>query len=92
MNKCVKILIIGAVSDDFLHDFIQKQARKLSIEGSVARSSTDNLKIIACGDKDNVDLFVDAVHKELFKLLIQNIEVEPFLKEKDYRGVFRIIE
>ncbi|MFA6065763.1 MAG: acylphosphatase [Candidatus Babeliaceae bacterium] len=92
MNKCVKIFVTAVIKDSFLHDFVQSNARKLSIEGSVVRPAPDKIKIVACGDKDNVDKFVDILHKEFIELGVQDIEVEPFLKDKDYRGVFRIIE
>lgn len=91
MNKCVRI-ICNIPEGDFLHDIVQKQARKLGIEGTAQQSGTDKIKIIACGPKEAVDNFVDIMHKELNKQKIDDIEIEPFLKDKDYRAVFRIIE
>lgn len=92
MNKCVKIFLTAVAKADSLLDFVQKHARKLSIEGSAIKAAPDKIKIIACGDKDDVDSFVDILHKEFTKLGVQDLEVEPFLKDKDYRGVFRVIE
>jgi len=75
-----------------MHDVIQKHARTLAIEGTVAIEEKDTIKIIICGQKEAIDKFVDALHKELAKISPKNLEIEPFIKEKDYRGVFRVIE
>ena len=92
MIKCVRILFNASINDDFLHTIIQKTAREHRLEGLVQMVGIDQIKIIACGPKEKVDAFVDEMHKEMIKREIINVEVEPFLKDKDYRGVFRVIE
>lgn len=92
MNKCVKMTFVIAIKEGFLQNVVQKQARKLEIEGSAQVISPGHIKVIACGAKEKVDAFVDALHKEEAKYAMSEIEVEPFLKDKDYRGVFRVIE
>ena len=42
--------------------------------------------------KEGVDAFLDELHKSAGAAELKEIEIEPFLKDKDYRGVFRIIE
>lgn len=91
MNKCVRITCSLEMLDDALLA-IQKYARTLFIEGTIQATSPDRLKIVACGSKEKVDEFVDLVHKELARFNAQNLEIEPFLKDKDYRGVFRILQ
>ena len=92
MNKCVKMTFVIALKEGFLQNVVQKQARSLGIEGSAQVIAPHHIRIIACGAKEQVDSFVDALHKEEAKYSMKDIEVEPFLKDKDYRGVFRIIE
>ncbi len=92
MNKCVKIIVTGQLKDGFLAEVVQKHARKLSIEGTANLVPPNKAKIIACGTKEDVDNFVDVIHKESSRFPIDEIEVEPFLKDKDYRSAFRIIE
>lgn len=93
MNKCLKITFSAKIPEDFLHGTIQKNARKLSIEGTVQPLQEENhIRIIACGTKDNIDAFLDALHKSFSKLDVETLEIEPFLKDKDYRGVFRVIQ
>lgn len=93
MNKCLKItLLIQKIPKDFLKNVIQKHAEILKIEGTAQLADSVAIKIIACGKKNTIDAFLDVLHKETTKLLLEDVQVEPFLKEKDYRGVFRIIE
>lgn len=92
MNKCIKITLKGEPTAEFIYNVIQKHARKLSLEGLAQPLQGNGIKIIVCGEKEQVDNFVDLIHKESDESSINDIEVEPFLKDKDYRGVFRVIE
>jgi acylphosphatase len=78
--------------EGFLRDFVQKNARDLAIEGTVQVADSNNVTIIACGEKNNIDLFLDIIHQGISLHVPENVMVEPFLKEKDYRGIFRILE
>ncbi|HZW61443.1 MAG TPA: acylphosphatase [Candidatus Babeliales bacterium] len=92
MNKCLKITFSGDFPEDFFQNFIQKNAKKLKVEGTVQFIEHNLVKIIACGTKEAVDAFLDVLHKGSGEIFLEDIEIEPFLKEKDYRGVFRVIE
>jgi len=92
MNKCVRISVFKNLDDKFLKNSVQKHAQKLNLEGFSQQVEDDNYKIIINGNKENVDKFIDLLHKEFIDLDIQDFEIEPFLKDKDYRGVFRIIQ
>lgn len=91
MIKCVRIRIEGRSGQEHDLDALVKQARKLAVEGSAQRMDDDTVRIVACGERDAVEAFVDGVHRT-FNDPQMNIFVEPFLKDRDYRGVFRIIE
>lgn len=94
MSQCLFITFSLVSSKDFLHDVIQKKARSLGIEGTV-RIENDNgkfIKILACGSRDAMQELIDELHAQAAKDAITNIEIEPFIKEKDFRGVFRVIE
>ena len=92
MNKCLKITLTIDPVEGFLQDVIQQNARKYKLEGIVQTLSQDKVKIIVCGDKEQVDYFVDTIHKETDQSAIKDIEIEPYSKDRDYRGVFRVIE
>lgn len=92
MKKCLKILLLGEVPAKLLSS-IQKEAKQLGLEGVAQVEKEGGIKIVVCGEKDEPDEILDVIHKELAKLKLDiTLEVEPFLRDKDYRGVFRIIE
>lgn len=92
MRKCLRITLSGDYPESFLRDFVQKHARSFSLEGTGHRSDDGSLKISVCGDKDNIDAFLDLLHKGTKEVLPEEVSIEPFVKEKDYRGIFRVIE
>jgi len=93
MKKCLKIILGIDMPEGFLHSSVQKHAREFAIEGSAQIIITEKqVRIVACGEKDDVDDFIDTLHKDFAKAKITDVEIEPFLKDRDYRGVFRIIE
>ena len=92
MKKCLKITFILTVLDSSIRDFIQKSARTLGVEGTVQIVEPNEVSVIACGSKEAIDEFLDIVHQGFGSFIPEDVQVEPFLKERDYRGIFRILE
>lgn len=93
MHKCLKISFVAGFPEGFLRDFIQKNAQKIGLEGTVQVVSVSRrVRIIVCGSKKKVDEFLDIIHKGSSKHMPEEVEAEAFVRDKDYRGVFRIIE
>jgi acylphosphatase len=93
MNKCVKISFDISYPENFLRTFVQKHATSLGLEGLAQASHIEQRTIVMVyGPRDDVEAFVDVLHKGTKDVQLKNLEVEPFLKTKDYRGVFRVIE
>lgn len=92
MNKCLKITLFVESPVTDLHAIIQKQARSYKLEGTVQAIAADKIRVIVCGEKEQVDYFIDAIHKEASTASVKDIEIEPYVKDRDYRGVFRVIE
>ncbi len=94
MNKCLRIVITAQFSEDFLRLFLQKHAKKLALEGTaqIIDSGKKKVQVVICGACDELDQFVDLIHKGDKGFELMDIEIEPFLKDKDYRTVFRVIE
>jgi acylphosphatase len=93
MNKCIKISFSLDYPEGFLHTFVQKHARDLDLEGLAQIAHSEQRAVVmVCGPKDNIDAFVDYLYKGNKNTQLKELEVEPFLKVKDYRGVFRVIE
>ncbi len=92
MYKCLKITFTADLPKGFLQKSVQKNARNLAIEG-VAQLLMDNfVKIIVCGPLENVDDFLDNLYDEINKIELDELQVEPFIKDRDFRGVFRVLE
>ncbi len=93
MKKCLRIMFNAAIPKGFLQEFVLKQARKLDLEGiAQVMQQEEKVRIMVCGLKENVDEFIDLLHKGTSKVILEGIEIEPFLNDRDYRGVFRVIE
>ena len=92
MNQCVLIHFKGDFSNQEMRDFMLKTARTLSLEGIAQLIEVDTVKIVTCGKKENIEQFIDALHKSSGIYQLTEIVIEPFYKQKEYRGVFRIIE
>lgn len=90
MSQCLKIHVRGDSSRQ-ITDFVYKHAKQYGLEGLV-QGTEGQWQIIACGPKGGLDHFLDALHQGEKKIKLSQIMVEPFMKSKDYRGVFRIIE
>lgn len=94
MYKCIKIMwhiSSHAVESILLHS-IQQSADGLSVEGILCAKSPDLLEIMVAGEKQAVDKFLD----EMYCLVESSkksgdLEIIAAAKERDYRGVFRII-
>jgi len=93
MYKCLKISFAAAsMPENFLRTHVQKKAQQLELEGTAQLIKPDKVvKIIVFGPKEAVDDFVDFLHKGPGNNILDDLEVEPFIKDKDYRGAFRII-
>ncbi|MCF7900183.1 acylphosphatase [Candidatus Babeliales bacterium] len=92
MNQCLRITFVVDVGSDILHSLVHKYAKKLSIEGMVQPVTNTMIKIMACGPKEKMDEFLDALHEAVGLKKLHDIQIEPFFKDRDYRGVFRVLE
>lgn len=90
MRKCLMIKITGTFQVDAYKSYVQKQANSLGIEGTV-QSDNDVLVVYACGLADKLDRLIDLLYKGVDKAKLKSLVEEPFITEKDFRGVFRII-
>ena len=91
MKKCLKITIDAISHGQFAQD-LQKKGTKLGVEGTMQYiADQKELRVVVCGDKEQVDQLVDHLHQLAAKEGI-SVHLEPYVKIKDYRGAFRIIE
>ena len=93
MSQCLRItFIVPDGKESKVRSLICQEARKLILEGMIQTSESPSLKLIACGTREKIDQFLDALYKAIAHEKCDDLEIEPFFKDRDYRGVFRIIE
>jgi acylphosphatase len=92
MKKCVKIMLEGKFPTDYMHKVILVQARKTGIGGMCQLVDGQGVRIIASGTTEQIDEFLDALYKKATQKVATGLSVESFLNQKDFRGVFRVIE
>ncbi|MFC1842973.1 acylphosphatase [Candidatus Dependentiae bacterium] len=91
MIQCLVItLAVGAVKG-FLDNFVKKHANSLHLEGVAQFVDDEHVKIVVCGPSENVDDFIDLLYEKSSKFKLDDIAVESFFKDRDYRGIFRVI-
>ncbi len=91
MNQCVCITLVVNTSLIPFRGFIQKSAQKLAIEGIGNVLAPHTIKIVVHGAHDAIDEFIDVLYTGCDGIRPASVAVEPFVKDRDYRGVFRII-
>ena len=92
MAKCLEIRISFEGDRVPFQDIISKKAKNYGLEGILEVQSESELLISVCGTTNEIDKFIDFLYEEHMNLSAVIIDIEPFVKEKDYRGVFRVIE
>ncbi len=92
MKQCLRIILSVESYKPSLKEAIQKAAKKTNIEGTIQKADEKQVIVFACGPKLNVDNFLDELHNKVAAGELDCLEIEPFLKDRDFRGVFRVIE
>lgn len=92
MKQCLKLIVQGKVQGVKFRAFVQAQAQSLGIEGVVQNSEDGSVLILASGDPEHLDQLIDMLYKGCPGAEVSNVLAEPFMKEKDFRGVFRVLE
>ncbi len=94
MVQCLRIFISIVFPKKLLHTIYEK-AKELDLEGTVQTTQHEkysDVRIVICGSKKSIDSFIDFFHVEIADKTFSPAEIEPFIKDRDFRGVFRIIE
>lgn len=92
MSLCLRVTFSADAKEGFLRIFVLKHAKQCGVEGTARFIEEGKVLVVVCGERDKVDDFVDALHLGAVKYKIDDIQLEPFLKSRDYRGAFRVIE
>ena len=78
-----KIMIKGKVQDVSFRSFTKKNADILSIKGFV-RNVGSGVEVIAEGDKDNIEVLIEAMRTGSERAVVKNVDIE----WKPYSGIY----
>lgn len=84
MKKAVKIVLSGTVQGVFFRNFIKDSADSLKIKGFTRNLEDGNVEIIAEGNQEEVEKFVEICRQGPKYAKIKNTKVE----EKNYSGEY----
>ncbi len=91
MSKCLKVTVKGKVQDVSYREFVQKHAQKFGVEGTIKNLDDGSVLIFACGQTDKLENLIDQLYKGTSAARVEDVIIEPFVNEKDFRGAFRVI-
>jgi acylphosphatase len=91
MDQNLLITLTVGLARKFLDEFVKKYANSFGLEGSARLAFGNKVKIIVCGDSEKVDDFIGLLYQNFEKYKIEDISVESYFRERDYRGIFRVI-
>ena len=91
MRKGVKITISGKINHKLFDPFILERTSKLGIQGSLQVFDNNKLILYAVGDTENIEFLIDDIYGDTSSANIEELTVKPLEEEKDFRGIFRII-
>ncbi len=93
MHKGVHIAVDGVQKAvDRWTEQIRKLAIQYHLEGTLFVHTTGEIEITIFGRKELIDTFIDELHQCSGSDTALQVAIEPAKKDKDYRGVFRVIQ
>ncbi|MBW6515792.1 MAG: acylphosphatase [Candidatus Cloacimonetes bacterium] len=91
MLKKLEIIVIGRVQGIGYRAFTIRVAENLDIKGSVRNLSNGNVQVIAIGEEENMEQFIEKLKKGPTFSLVQKVkirEIETTEPYKDFRVEF----
>jgi len=92
MKKCIKVQFHAKNPKDFLKKVIPPGIKNSKVEGVAQAIDHQTVQVFICAEQEDLDNFLDLIYENIDQYILEGIEVEPFLKDRDFRGVFRIVE
>ncbi|MBT3828069.1 hypothetical protein HOL34_03775 [bacterium] len=91
MKKCLSLEFFMEAFPAGFDKKLLRKARLLEVEGYLRVKHDGQTRLELYGDKDQVDCFVVFVEGLLDEQTLNTFMVEPHTKNRDFRGVFRVI-
>ena len=80
----VKLKIKGKVQDVSFRSFTKRNAELLELKGFVKNMDDGSVEAFAEGDKNNIEVFIEAMRSGPDRAIVKNVEIE----WKKYSGIY----
>ncbi len=76
MTKQITCIISGRVQGVLFRDFTHRNARKLTLTGTVENLSDGIVKVVAQGEEDKLNIFLEKLKKGSLLSKVEDIKIE----------------
>ena len=80
--QAMRILVFGKVQGVMFRDFARRKAVKLGIKGFVQNKKDGSVYIVACGDKESMDSFLNLVKKGSLFSRVEEVKSDTLGKQE----------
>ncbi|MCO6495714.1 MAG: acylphosphatase [Bacteroidetes bacterium] len=85
-NECVEIIVSGSVQGVYFRKFTKEIASKLEIKGWVKNLENGSVLINACGEKQNLELFIQKCKEGNLWSKVTEVNVRPITISKPFKS------
>lgn len=90
MLKTIEVIITGRVQMVMFRDFAQRKAKTLGLFGTVENLEDGSVQVVAQGDEDKLDKFIELLRTGPVFAKVKNIDIRWGETEKEFED-FKII-
>ena len=80
-NSCIRMIVFGKVQGVFFRKYTKQKALELTIRGFVKNQSDQSVLINACGEKENLNKFIDWCKHGPSRANVSHFELEEITVE-----------
>ena len=83
-NSCIRMIVYGKVQGVFFRKHTQQKAIELNIIGFVKNQNDQSVLINACGEKENLDTFIDWCKHGPSRAKVSHFELDEINLERTF--------
>lgn len=80
-NSCIRMIVFGKVQGVFFRKYTKRKAVELNISGFVKNQSDQSVLINACGEKENLNKFIEWCKHGPSRAVVNNFELDEITSE-----------
>ncbi len=80
-NSCIRMIVFGKVQGVFFRKYTKQKALELTIRGFVKNQSDQSVLINACGEKENLNKFIEWCKHGPSRAVVNHFELDEITVE-----------